>query len=446
MPVFRINNHEVNVPATPPSLTLLEFLRDHLGLRGTKEGCASGDCGACTVIVQDDQGSHTLNSCITPLAAMAAKQVITVEGVGNPQSPHPVQQAMVSEHGSQCGYCTPGFVMSLVNHHQTNQPTNTREAIAHAIGGNLCRCTGYRPIIDAGVSAMQQTAAEIPVDTPTPAVYQLPQAAENQSYQRVTTMDALTQALAELPQARIVAGATDLWLEVTQLLHDFDHVIDISDCTPLQQIESLNEGGWRIGAAVSHEKLETFLAAQDCQSLTEMLVRFGSPQIRFRGTIGGNIGNASPIADWPPALLALDAVLVLASQSGQRRVPISEFYTGYRQTVLNDGECIAFVEIPDCSWQQLQFYKISKRHEDDISSVTVAVYRTAEVCRIGLGGVAATPVRLTTVETLVQQGADAQDVRSAIEQAITPISDVRASAAYRMAMVQNLILKAVSDE
>lgn len=457
VPQLWVNAALTTVLAADPNQSLLQFLREDAGLVGTKEGCASGDCGACTVLVADLDGGNpqTLNSCITPVGAVLERQVLTVEGVSQPGALHPVQQAMVDEHGSQCGFCTPGFVMSMVGRQlQAQDPVElahlTRDELIVAISGNLCRCTGYRPILAAAASANQQVA-----DQPTaPLLTTLPSTDDQAlaGYHRPKT-EADLQALlgTDLP---LVAGSTDLWLEVTQRYRDFDGLIDISGIPSLQTIEQRGDR-LLIGACVTHVQLEQYFAsgAHASSAIVTLLHRFGSPQVRSRATLGGNVANASPIADWPPVLLVLDAqVQIKDAQGASRSVALEEFYLDYKKTVLKPREYIAAIDIDaDAHFEGLQAYKVSKREDDDISSTMGAFAITlaggvVEDIRIAYGGVAATPVRLTAVEQrLLGQPFNEATVAMgcyAVTRALEPISDVRASADYRRDVSAELLRKA----
>ncbi len=461
MLTLQVNNTLETLDAFAPEQTLLVYLREHLGLCGTKEGCASGDCGACTVIVEDPPGQFaTVNACITPLGAMQGKRVITVEGLQDAEGNlHPVQTAMIEEHGSQCGFCTPGFVVSLAGHALAEEAAFDRDSVVHAISGNLCRCTGYRPIIDAGMNSeragvrewhpqpihdeLASTASEVNVGTSPAGLYLRP-----------ATEDELADLYARHPQAHLVAGATDLWLEVTQRDQAFAEVLDLSDVAELKRIEPA-AGFLEIGAAVSHAELAEYLAAERCRATDELLARFGSPQVRYRGTLGGNIGNASPIADWPPLLQTLDASVVLRAGATTREVPLDTFYTGYRQTVLAPGEYISRIRIPEpIDWQTLHFHKVSKRIDDDISSVAGAfrfdiANGSITNARVAFGGMAATPLRMGDVENELTGQAlasiDFQHLDQLLAASLQPISDVRASAAYRLAMAQNMLKRTLAD-
>jgi xanthine dehydrogenase small subunit len=456
-----LNGQVRALPFFDPNTSLLAYLRDSVGLAGTKEGCASGDCGACTVIVTAADGSapQTVNSCITPLGFALGKQVVTVEGVGTPAQLHPVQAAMVAEHGSQCGFCTPGFVMSLVGAQLQGEPgrlaSRERADRVRAISGNLCRCTGYRPILDAALAADQAVDAAPARAQPaalTAAALASP-GGDVPGYKRPETEQALQACLRD--GGTLIAGTTDFWLEVSQRYQDFERLIDLTGIASLRRIER-TEDGLRIGAGVSHEQLVSFFAGGEaaCPSLVTMLHRFGSPQIRGRGTLGGNLAGGSPIADWSPTLLAVSAVIILRSAQGaERRLPLDDFFLGYRQTARAADEYIAAVEIPaTVSWPAVQVFKISKREDDDISSVLGAfalpvVDGALRDVRIAFGGVAATPVRLADVETLLEgQALTPALIDRACEQvgnSIAPISDVRASAAYRQQVAANLLRKAL---
>ena len=519
---LRVNTARLSPGAVEPGTTLLGYLRNTLGLTGTKEGCASGDCGACTVVIgrldvtestaADERMViyRTINSCVTPLASLHGTQILTVEGVGTASEHHPVQQAMVDHHASQCGFCTPGFVMSLVGlglmeqerllsagaRAKTDLTTTTpstataattpvpaipvssfpagtvsASTLRPALGGNLCRCTGYRSIIDAGVQALCMPPAPLPGltgavaalreinrQTHTPVRLQdYLQPASEAELQRL-----LGQTLTAGTPARLINGGTDLWLEVTQQYRQPGPVIDVSGIETLNQI-TLASDRLRIGAAVTHERLLDLFGPQGlvpCTAIVAMLHRFASPQIRHRGSLGGNLANGSPIADWPPILLALDADVVIGSHDGTTiRVPMNAFNRGYRRTVLEPGQYLQAVEIPQpLDWQTLSVYKITKRHEDDISSVLGAFcFRVTNGrithARIAFGGVAAVPLRLPAAEalligqtpdSLVSGNAQEQALTSLVGSLLTPISDVRASAAYRSAMALALLRKALA--
>ena len=482
MPSLWINDTPVSVEEFEPNRTLLEFLREDMKLPGTKEGCASGDCGACTVVLRDaapeaagpvpGERIRTANACITPLGAALGSQVLTVDALADGEL-HPVQDALVRHHASQCGYCTPGFVMSLVGHQlQTPSAAALRQCsradLVRAISGNLCRCTGYRPILEAARDADATTALRFPnaAANAVPALCRGPKLSElatatdagQPAYRRPTSEAELQALLREAADGyRLVAGATDLWLAVTQSYQDLGAIIDLGGIPSLAQVD-IRDGRLRIGAAVSHERLRRFFGDQGalpCHAIASLMERFASPQIRQRGTLGGNIANASPIADWPPVLMVLDAVLEVADADGAvHRLPLRDFYLGYRRTRLEPGQYLRAVELDArIDWQALHVFKVSKRVEDDISSVLGAFYvvrrddKLRDV-RIAFGGMAATPVRLEALEDHLRGSAgSAADVNTALTLlagSLTPISDVRASAAYRMAMAGALLSKALA--
>lgn len=476
-----VNGSAVAVQAVDANASLLDLLREQLNLKGTKQGCGSGDCGACTVILQDlgnNPRPRAINACITPAAAAQDKHVITVEGLADGDVLHPVQQALIDQHGSQCGFCTPGFVMALTAHSLADDAPKrcSREDIVAAISGNLCRCTGYWPIVSAGMMACGVGAAaqlshlngsaqntEVHSALVTHAAdaahdYQIVHS-ESQLGQRLQAHapGPASDAAPQLPVPTIIAGATDAWVAVNQALLQHESIIDISRIHSLKTITA-KDGVLHIGACVTHTELLGYFstAPQQSAAIQELLRRFGSPQVRNRGTIGGNICGGSPIADWPPVLLALDAVATLNSAGATRDIALGDFFQGYRQTSLMPGEYLASVafDMP-ASWSQLSFDKISKRYEDDISSVCAAIYidqqdaRVRQV-RIAYGGVAATPMRLPEIEALLDDqplaDIDSVSLSAALAEILKPISDVRASADYRLQMATTLLLNRLAFE
>ncbi len=464
---LKVNNRLYDSGDDVPDRTLLAFLREQCGLTGTKEGCASGDCGACTVMVHEARGpelrSYTVNSCICPVESLSDQSVTTVEGLGGDGvegTLHPVQEAMVACDGSQCGFCTPGFVMSLATLHtevrDRGMPANPRQAVLDAISGNLCRCTGYRPIVEAGLQALNNPDfltrnGSGPVDdAPLSGIAEV--AGTSGSFWQPQTESELRGLLAANPGARLVAGGTDLMLEHTQQFQRLPQLIDLNRVGTLREIE-FAPGHIEIGAAVTYTELEEAFA-EIAPELVRMLARLGSRQIRNRGTVGGNIGNASPIADMPPFLLVMDARLVIRDADGNSRDErLHEFYREYRKTTLRSGEYIARVRIDrPRSGEWLRLYKLSKRHEDDITTVMGAFRWDSETgLRVAYGGMAAVPARAWRSEAIINAGGAADPVLddAAIERACTalsetfsPISDVRASADYRRAMAASLLGRA----
>lgn len=445
-----------------PDTSILALLREHLGATGTKEGCASGDCGACTVSIKDpndlNADSFSLNACITPAHQLHGQHLTTIEGLATEGKLHPAQQAMVECHGSQCGFCTPGIVMSLFNLHTTQQkrPTPlTPERLEAALGGNLCRCTGYRPIYAAAM-AMQQIEWQAPQgheasshSEPTPLSTPVDKHAP--CFLQPTTLIELTKARSDFPNARLVAGATDLWLENTQRLVALRQLIDVSRVQELRQIEETifqGQPGWWIGASVTYTKMEPLLQA-NLPAFGHLLHRLGSQQVRNRGTLGGNIANASPIGDPPPVLLALDAWLELATSKGTRHMPLSHFFIDYKKTALAENEVISRIFIPKITQPTtLRVWKLSKRREDDISAVLGAFcYQLKDNVmrdvRIAFGGMAAIPKRALAAEHALEGQPLSKASFRAAQQAIThdfqPMGDVRGSQHYREQAARNLL-------
>ncbi|MCM2680214.1 xanthine dehydrogenase small subunit [Echinimonas agarilytica] len=458
-----VNNIRVDTEKMAPDMTLLQYLRQHQQLTGTKEGCASGDCGACTVMAIDSnkgmQDAKAINSCISPLSSLDRHHIITIEGLADATF-HPVQEKMVECHGSQCGFCTPGFVMSMATLHTSRTDLSTaptkeqRAAVLDAISGNLCRCTGYRPIIEAGCQSLQKPAQTNKFlhnnepDAPLSSAISVQKT--DQFYVKPTTELELQGILTEHPDAQIIAGGTDLMLEVTQKYKSLPKLIDVTSIGTLNQVQH-TPTSLLIGAAACYSHIETELTHVS-PSFKELLQRLGSRQIRNRGTIGGNICNASPIADTPPILMVLNAILHLTNHQGQQRsVNINDFYQGYKKTVLQAGEYLAHIEIPlSALHQPIKLYKVSKRYEDDISAVMGAFTLTQDgAIRMAFGGMAATPVRAVQTESILTldennqfSAASLDQARACLSREFSPISDVRASAEYRSEMASNLLVKA----
>ncbi len=445
---FLLNGESVELRNVSPTATLLDWLRDTRGLTGTKEGCNEGDCGACTVMVTDARGARALNACILFLPQLDGCAVRTVEGISAPDGTlHPVQQAMIDHHGSQCGFCTPGFVVSMAVAH-LNGDTDHDDALA----GNLCRCTGYAPIIRAAQAATDQPVPAWIRDTPPASLVQkYPSGGlggrQPPSGAAPETLDDLATAYAARPDATLIAGATDVGLWVTKSLLDLDDVIFLNRCTELQQIEE-SDDTLRIGAGVTMDRV--LHAVKDLHpSYAEMIRRYGSAQVRAAATIGGNIANGSPIGDNPPALIALGATLHLRAGDHRRDMALEEFFIAYGRQDRAKGEFVEAVTIPRHA-PGLKVYKLSKRFDQDISAVCGAFNISVEngtvtKARIAFGGMAATPKRATAVETALT-GAEWSEktVRGAMAQMagdFTPLSDMRASADYRLRAAQNMLLR-----
>ncbi len=446
-----------------PDTSILSLLREHLALKGTKEGCASGDCGACTVAIGDLSTDisrfSSANACITPAHQLHGKHLVTVEGLAQAGELHPAQRAMIDAHGSQCGFCTPGIIMSLFTLHcdLTQRPAPlTQQRLEAALGGNLCRCTGYRPIRDAALR-MNDTPHEPPqwFDATLSASEdssQLPSPlGESTFFAQPLTLAALTALRQSAPQARLVAGGTDLWLENTQRLATLSQVIDVSRVAELLNVEKAtfeSKSGWWIGAGVTYTQLEP-LFEEHFSAFAHLLHRLGSQQIRNRGTLGGNIANASPIGDTPPVLLVLGAQVELASTNGKRYLALEDFFLDYKKTALAADEVIARIFIPQSiNGSQLRVWKLSKRREDDISALLGAFsYRlergTLHDVRIAFGGMAATPQRAKAAEAALEGRTLTADVfrtaQQALDEDFQPMSDVRGSQHYRQQAAKNLI-------
>jgi xanthine dehydrogenase small subunit len=445
---FRLGSEYRTLRDVDPTMTVLEYLRGTERLCGTKEGCAEGDCGACTVVLVDRQGRHqAVNACVLFLPALDGRQLLTVEHLAAADGTlHPVQQAMVDHHGSQCGFCTPGFVMSLFALQTEEKPD--RIAINEALAGNLCRCTGYRPIVDAALQVCTGADVRDAVALPTAdATLALAHGGKRAFSPR--SGDELAQMLLDRPQAVIVAGGTDVGLWVTKqhktlpVTVSLDAVADLAGVT--QTADTI-----RIGAGATYQDALPVLE-QHYPDFGAMIRRIGSRQIRNRGTIGGNIANASPIGDTPPALLALDASVVLRLGDARRSVKLDEFFTGYRSSVLAAGEFIERIDVPlPRPGEMFRCYKVSKRFDQDISAVCAAFRLRLEDgivsdIRIGFGGMAATPVRPRSVEQAIigqhWSAATVDRAQAAMDSALSPLSDMRASAAYRRTVARNLLLK-----
>src|SRR3981081_622718 len=408
---FRLNGQAVRVDSVFPNTTLLAWLRTS-GLTGPKEGCPEGDCGACSVAIvdRDARGKRcyrAINSCLVPLPLMAGREIISVEGVACPKM-HPVQKAMVENFGSQCGYCTPGFIMSLFEGYY-RKDLKTAAQLDEQLCGNLCRCTGYRPIRDAAADALAQRDGPDAFDAQLKSAKTKLKATRynfaGEIFLRPTSLEKLFRVLAKHPEARLIAGATDLGLEITKRFQKFPALISIEAVAELNEISS-TETEWHIGAATTLTKLDDLLGGE-FPVIRDMLSVFGSRQIRNRATLGGNLVTASPIGDSAPVLLALEAKVVLASAAGERVMPLDEFFVAYRKTALQPGEVLKSIIIPRLAsgaQTHRKFYKVSKRREMDISTVAacfaveVTEGGTITKARLAYGGVAALSVRANETE------------------------------------------------
>ncbi|RVT85561.1 xanthine dehydrogenase small subunit [Rhodobacteraceae bacterium CCMM004] len=471
---FRLNGEVVRVADQPPTRTLLDWLREVRGLTGTKEGCNEGDCGACTVMVTDGGGARTLNACILFLPQVDGCAVRTVEGIAGPDgSLHPVQQAMIDHHGSQCGFCTPGFVVSMACAH-LNGETDHDDRLA----GNLCRCTGYAPIVRAAEAAAAGPVPDWMRDAPVAAEDDAPAGgtgpdpvgagvgadwgnraplaatgagdaggpgAGADGAWRPRDLDAFADWYAAHPDATLIAGATDVGLWVTKGLRDLGDVAFLNGIAALQGIEE-REDGWRIGAGVTLSRLWPVMARQ-WPSFGEMIRRYGSVQVRNAATLGGNIANGSPIGDSPPPLIALGATLHLRRGAERREMPLEAFFLNYGKQDRRPGEFVEAVTVPKRPGI-FRVYKLSKRFDQDISAVCGAVWmrldgdRIAEA-RVAFGGMAGTPRRAAAVEAALTgaawEQATVDRARAALAEDFTPLTDMRASAGYRLSAAGGML-------
>ncbi|MFT5636120.1 MAG: xanthine dehydrogenase small subunit [Cognaticolwellia sp.] len=460
---FLLNNDVVKIESIDPNLTVLQYLREERFKNGTKEGCSSGDCGACTVVIaelaKDNQTLNykSINACISFVGSLHGKQLITVEHLKQGAKLHHVQQSMVDHHGSQCGFCTPGFVMSSFALHKQNSKPNRAEVL-EALAGNLCRCTGYRSIIDAALASSEHSEADSFSQHYNQTILQLNEfktlpsaklANTHHCYFAPKTTAELAAKLLANPKATLVAGATDLALTVTQNLATIADLVYLGDVAELHTLED-NAEEFIIGSAVPYSEFTPMLH-NEYHELGEMIERIGSRQIRNNGTLGGNIGNASPIGDMPPALIALGAEMTLQRGDSDRKIAVEDFFIDYKKTVLKASEFIKNIYIPKSkSNQVLKVYKISKRIDDDISAVLAAFNielkdNIVTNVRIAFGGMAGIPMRAKQCEAALLNktfnGESITAAQLALAQDFKPMSDVRASDKYRMKVAQNLIHK-----
>lgn len=465
---FLLNQELISLTACDPNMTVLNFLRQTKRLTGTKEGCASGDCGACSVTLVElrDEQLHysTINSCLTLMTALDGKQLITVEHLRQPDQLHPVQQAMVDTHGSQCGFCTPGIVMSLFTHRKSTTEYN-RTDVVNALAGNLCRCTGYQPILNAAqqlytsdftdhfdreTRATMDALKAIRERANNEALHSTHGTSEERRSFTPRSLDELDQLLQQFPDSKLMAGGTDLSLAITQMQHRFSTLIHLNQVPELNQVGT-SENGFNIGAACPISQCEALLA-NDYADLGHLFERFASLQIRNQASIGGNIANASPIGDTPPALLATGASLLLRRDGAYRELPLDQFFLDYKKTALQPREYIVSIIIPRKRPEtHYKIYKVSKRLDDDISAVCAAIkisldeYSNVSEIHIAFGGMAAIPKRATYTEQVLLQARWSKDsIEKAVEALrldFSPLSDLRASAEYRMLVAANLLRK-----
>ncbi len=465
---FTLNGRVVSVTRESTHLSLLDWLRAR-GLTATKEGCAEGDCGACTVAVveTDGRGERTwraVNACITLLPMVAGREVVTAEGIAEGGA-HPVQQAMVDRYGSQCGYCTPGFVMSMFEAYYRDD-LKDRSALADQLCGNLCRCTGYRPIRDAALDALAHRQScerngshasdrfRLPLASkevrPEPLGYEF----AGQRFEAPTSLDALCALKWATPEAVLVAGATEVGVDINKKFREFPMLVSTENVPELKRIEK-TDTHWVLGGAATLTAIEEALAGE-LPGLHKMLRVFASRQIRNRATLAGNLVTASPIGDLPPVMLALDAELVLRSAGGQRVVPVSEFFTAYRTTALRPDEVVEAVRVPRGAsapslTRRFDTYKVSKRRELDISIVAAAFVVDTDAAgvvrhaRLAYGGVAATPARAKRTEAALVgmpwTRGSVESVLPLLAEEFKPIADVRSGVDFRRELVASLFEK-----
>ena len=441
---FLLNGTPVRIEGEAPTRTLLDWLRANRGLTGTKEGCNEGDCGACTVMVTDEAGSRSLNACILFLPQLHGKAVRTVEGISGPKGEkHPVQEAMVTHHGSQCGFCTPGFVVSMAVAHLNGAKDHDDQ-----LAGNLCRCTGYAPIIRAAEAAESAPVPEwMLADRAAVAGFA---AGEVEAF-RPADYDTLADWYVQNPDAVLIAGATDVGLWVTKQLRDLRPVAFLSGVKDLQGIEARG-GQLHVGACVTITDLRDAVADR-LPSFAEMLRRYSSTQVRNAATIGGNIANGSPIGDGPPALIALGATLHLRRGDEMRSMALEDFFIEYRKQDRKPGEFVAGISFPENALA-LRCYKISKRFDQDISAVCGCFNVTVSggkvtAARIAFGGMAGIPKRAKLAEAALVgkdwSEATVEAAAAAMAGDFTPMSDMRATAGYRMLAAQNLMRRYFLD-
>ncbi|MCR9235804.1 MAG: xanthine dehydrogenase small subunit [Alphaproteobacteria bacterium] len=460
---FRLNDEIITLTDFGPTDTLLDFIRERKNLSGTKEGCNEGDCGACTIAMGELEDGELVyrpvNACIQLLGMAHGRHMITVDHLSKEGGAlHPVQDAMARHHGSQCGFCTPGIVMSLYCLHEDRKDPPTRETVNTWLAGNLCRCTGYRPIIDA---AMESCFGPIvPSNHPSGEMGAIDSSQslfvgnDDAFFAAPATLKDALELYAKHPDSTPVAGATDVGLWVTKRLDELPKILHLGRIQGFSDIV-VNTDGLTMGAGVTYEAALSHLADID-PDIAELILRIGSRQVRASGTIGGNIANGSPIGDTPPLLIVLEAAVELQSVDNKRSMPIEEFFIEYGKQDRNAGELLTSIQIPALQREEhLRCGKITKRFDQDISAVMAAFKFTLEgeriaAARIAYGGMAGTPKRANHAEQLLQGVSISDEVAwlpaiTALSDDFAPMSDMRASASYRMTAAQNLLRKALLE-
>jgi len=457
----------VEVGNFSPMTTLLDWLRIERRLTGTKEGCNEGDCGACTVAIgslRDGRLSYEpVNACIQLLGMLDGKELVVVDDLAANGTLHPVQQALVDHHASQCGFCTPGFVMGLFTLYHAGGPAPERKDVTDWLAGNLCRCTGYRPIVDAALAACAGPADDGYASAADETAQELSRLAdgkdvflgsEERFFAAPASREGLARLYARFPDATLVAGATDVGLWITKQLRDLPRIIHLGRIVGFADIIE-TEDALTLGAGATYRDAHAALSRLD-PDIGEVVRRLGSRQVRAAGTVGGNIANGSPIGDTPPMLIALGATIDLASADGERTVKMEDFFIAYGRQDRRPGEFVSRIRVPrPNSGEHVRCYKISKRFDQDISAVLGAFKLCSAAgkltsARIAYGGMAATPKRATTAEQALT-GADLsspetwQPAIAALETDFTPITDMRASAAYRLQTAKALLVKALTE-
>jgi xanthine dehydrogenase small subunit len=460
MPVrFILNGEPCEEHNVSPSMTVLDYLRERRGLKGTKEGCAEGDCGACTIVTASarDVGLdyEAANACLMLVPQLQGKEVITVEGLAeNDGTLHAVQQALVEAHGSQCGFCTPGIVMALFAFHHAGDPVET-DHIHDSLAGNLCRCTGYRPIVDAALTLDQKPSDRFAREAKarTAAIHGMALTDsyefDGETFHAPQSLDELLHLRAEHPDAYLLGGGTDLGILASKDRERLGRVIWTAHVPELARIER-TESHITIGAAVTYSAALP-LFDELYPSYAQLIRRIGSRQIRNLGTLGGNVCNASPIGDTPPIFLALEAIFIARSPRGSREIPAHEFFVDYRKTALTEDEILESIRLPVPRPDTIyKAYKVSKRFDQDISAVIGAFAitirdGTIEKARVAFGGMAATPARAYSSEDLMEGEswdlAIAMDGGATIDTDFSPITDFRANANYRSSVAKNLFTR-----